>query len=127
MNTKEISFASWRTRHNRFGIVNAIPKILDGEIIEFNSYKRNPTDSTILNHAEQVFIGLEDPPEERKKDGYGKALRISPTKDLGASGSYSLIPSWEPDNSINPLHIACAITYYFRSCDVFVKIDNEGQ
>lgn len=122
MKTMEVPLNAWHTRHDRFGIANAVPHILNDEVIEFNSYSREMGDSTTLNHVEKCYIGLEDSPEEDKKEGYGKALRISSTSNLDEAGSHSLIPSWEPNNAINPIHIALAIKNYFGKLDIFVKL-----
>lgn len=114
MYCNEISIETWRDRHGRKAVVESVKRILAGEVVKFNSYERELNNSAKLIHCETVYIGLS------KIEGE-KALRKSHCEDLEAHLSHSLIPSWEPENAIDPIHIGVAIVEYFNGKDIFTN------
>lgn len=78
--------------------------IAKGDTVKFDVFKRNPLVSTELEYKSTWYFGLFD------IDGK-PALRVSNTPDLDASGTHSLIASWN-DEANNPVFISARLVLF---------------
>ncbi len=97
----------------------AAKRIVNGEIVGFNVFERpNKNDSMELRYKTRFYFGLYE------IDGT-PAFRVSNCKDLDASGSHSLIASWN-DAANDVVFIAARLSLFLtrEGSDYFIEESN---
>jgi len=103
--------------HGSGAIMNAVEKIIAGETVSFDCFKRGET-STDMIFQRTEFIGI-----VHDDDGY--MLRVSHSKDLLAHQTHSIIPSWYGELVHNEALIAATIAMYLRCYSDFFLNETE--